>query len=90
MKIMTNHFQILGAISNIDYQWPKEIEQFQEQQNQVSQVSQHVFSFDCFLMGEGSIASGVPVFFQKLVLYGVLPFIMVLACLLFWAIVGKI
>jgi hypothetical protein len=26
MKIMTNHFQILGAISNIDYQWPKEIE----------------------------------------------------------------
>jgi hypothetical protein len=36
MKIMTNHFQILGAISNIDYQWPKEIEQFQDQQNQVS------------------------------------------------------
>jgi|LauGreDrversion4_2_1035121.scaffolds.fasta_scaffold42326_2 hypothetical protein len=22
MKILTNHIQILGAISNIDYQWP--------------------------------------------------------------------
>jgi hypothetical protein len=41
-------------------------------------------------MAEEGLASGVPVFFQKLVLYGVLPFIMVLACLLFWAIVGKI
>jgi len=50
MKIMTNHFQILGAISNIDYQWPREIQRFQEQQSQVSQVSSHIFSFDCLLM----------------------------------------
>ena len=49
-----------------------------------------MFSFDCFLMAEEGLNQGVPVFFQKLVLYGVLPFIMVLACLLFWAIVGKI
>jgi len=25
MKIMTNHFQMLGAISNIEYHWPEAI-----------------------------------------------------------------
>jgi len=28
MKIMTNHFQMLGAISNIEYHWPEAIKQF--------------------------------------------------------------
>jgi hypothetical protein len=23
LKIMTNHFQIIGAISNIDFSWPE-------------------------------------------------------------------
>lgn len=28
LKILTNHMQILGAISNIDYQWPEVINKF--------------------------------------------------------------
>jgi hypothetical protein len=28
LKIMTNHFQIIGAISNIDFDWPNQIESF--------------------------------------------------------------
>jgi hypothetical protein len=27
IKIIANHFQMLGAISNIDYNWPNEIEE---------------------------------------------------------------
>jgi hypothetical protein len=33
IKIITNHLQIIGAISNIDYSWPKAIQQFQDNQN---------------------------------------------------------
>ncbi len=80
LKIMTNHFQVLSAISNIDYQWPEVIEEFADSQNQVSSVSNRIFSFDCFLKSDGS----VPVYFQKLSLYGLMPLAMALADLSFW------
>lgn len=55
----------------------------------MTQASSNVFSFDCFIMTNGGPPS-VPIFFQKLIMFALLPILLFLACLLFWAIVGRI
>lgn len=55
----------------------------------MTQASNNVFSFDCFVMTNGGPPS-VPIFFQKLIMFALLPFLLFLVCLLFWAIVGRI
>jgi hypothetical protein len=32
LKIIANHLQIIGAIQNIDYNWPKAIQDFEDGQ----------------------------------------------------------
>ena len=39
LKIMANHFQMIGTISNINFNWPNEIQTIQDSQAKVSGVS---------------------------------------------------
>jgi hypothetical protein len=86
LKILTNHMQILSAISNIDYSWPAVIKDFQDKQQTVTSASNNVFSFDCFIMVNNG--KTLPVFFQKLIMFGLLPILLFVLCFLFWAAVG--
>ena len=55
-KIMTTHFQIISALSNIDFNWPTYINMVYSSFVEVSQVSQQILSVDCFLNVETSAA----------------------------------
>ena len=39
LKIMANHLQMIGTISNINFDWPSEIQTIQDSQSKVSGVS---------------------------------------------------
>jgi hypothetical protein len=41
-------------------------------------------------MGSDGEDNGIPVFFQKLIMYGLQPILLLLACIAFWGIVGKV
>jgi hypothetical protein len=38
--------------------------------------------------GKNGIDDGIPVFFEKLIMYGTLPFILVATCFIFWFLVS--
>jgi len=50
IKIMTSHFQIISAIANVNFDWPQYIEKLYSTLVSVSQVSEQIFSIDCFLV----------------------------------------
>jgi len=41
-------------------------------------------------MGPDGEDNGIPVFFQKLIMYGLQPVVLLLVCIVFWLIVGKV
>ncbi|CDW73142.1 UNKNOWN [Stylonychia lemnae] len=85
LKIIANHFQLIGTISNIEFSWPYEIQMLQDSQQQVSGVSEQIFSFDCFLMGDDQQESqDAEIYYMKLIFYAVLPAMLSLIALLYW------
>lgn len=90
LKIMTNHFQVLSAISNINYKWPATIQKFEENQNSVSSVSDQVFSFDCFFMNDGKDNGIMPIYYEKLLMFGLLPMLLAILDFVVWAVICTI
>ena len=56
----------------------------------MTSASGQVFSFDCFLMGPNNKDLFIPVFFEKLIMFGLLPLILTIVCLLFWKVISMI
>eukprot|EP00347_Sterkiella_histriomuscorum_P022241 403331176 len=90
MKIMTNHFQMVSAISSIDFNWPKEIEDLQSGQSSVSNFSDSLFSFDCFLQQSGNPDDSDTLYLQKLIFFALMPLILAIFSVAFWVILGLI
>jgi hypothetical protein len=87
IKIIANHMQVIGAIANIDYHWPTQIQSMQDGQQEVSSQPDRVFSFDCFLMGKLSGVLDFPVYYYKLFIFGILPILFAVIDFLVWFVI---
>jgi|LauGreDrversion4_2_1035121.scaffolds.fasta_scaffold120436_2 hypothetical protein len=58
----------------------------QDTQGQASKSSDNAVSFDCFLMSGGGDPDNltIPVYYTKLLIFGVLPFVMAFVDITFW------
>lgn len=83
LKIFTNHIQIVGLISHIDFDWPTVIDKFQNSESELSQAQERLLSFDCLLQYRDPDPT-MPVYYQKLLVYILLPVLLSLGALTFW------
>jgi len=85
IKIMTSHFQIISALSNVNFAWPNFIDELYQALISVSQMSEQIFSIDCFILHSNSqVLQSVGVYFTKLLFYGLLPLLLAFCDALFW------
>ncbi|CDW73676.1 UNKNOWN [Stylonychia lemnae] len=85
MKIITNHFQILAAITAIDYDWPHTLKTIQDGQLQFTTFTDEMFSFDCFLQDNGLVDQSDKLFLQKVLFYSFLPLIFAVTSVVVWS-----
>ena len=86
IKIMMNHLQLIYLTSSFDFEWPDNVLEFFKTTEPVAQVSQQILSFDCFLdqRSESSDSNPIRLFYQKMMMFALLPIILVICSILFW------
>eukprot|EP00347_Sterkiella_histriomuscorum_P007237 403349735 len=91
LKIMMNHLQLILLTASFNFDWPTLVVEFFSSVKPVAQVSTQIFSFDCFLNIKGNAndyneTSNIErIFFQKLIILALLPFILLFASWSFWS-----
>ncbi|CDW80304.1 UNKNOWN [Stylonychia lemnae] len=93
MKILLNHFQLIMVTASMDFQWSQQIIDFFSQTKKVATFSTQIFSIDCFLDERTSddineTQKGSRIFFQKMILVALLPFILSIGCYIIWYLIG--
>ena len=80
MKILMNHLQLILLTSSFDFDWPDNVKEFYDSTKPVSQVSNQLISFDCFLdkRSENNDTNIIRIYWQKMLMYAVMPFIFAL------------
>ncbi|CDW74791.1 UNKNOWN [Stylonychia lemnae] len=98
IKILLNHFQLILLTASFNFDWPEEVMKVFDTQKPVASVSTQVISFDCFLdtrTSERNVTTidyevppveGIRVFFMKLVMLGIMPFLLLIVTIAFWLI----
>ncbi|CDW82324.1 UNKNOWN [Stylonychia lemnae] len=92
LKILLNHFQLILMTASFDFQWSQQIVSFFTTTKQVATQSTQIFSFDCFLdtRGESKGSQMSRIFFQKLIIIALLPFLLAIISSLIWNIYKKL
>eukprot|EP00347_Sterkiella_histriomuscorum_P024148 403332142 len=102
IKIMMNHLQLILLTASFNFAWPSMVVDFFSQLKPVAQVSNQIFSFDCFVdtrqtseeMTDSSkkddYTSFFRVYYLKLIIFAILPVGLMLLCQSFWAIYHKL
>ena len=77
MKILMNHLQLILLTSSFDFDWPDNVKEFYDSTKPVSQVSNQLISFDCFLdkRSEGNDSNIIRIYWQKMIMYAVMPLV---------------
>eukprot|EP00347_Sterkiella_histriomuscorum_P001991 403369895 len=85
-KILMNHIQLIMLTASFDFKWPKLILEFFDSSKPVAQASNQIVSFDCFLDNRKSNtdSSSTRLFFYKLIMISIIPFICAIASFGFW------
>jgi hypothetical protein len=81
IKILTNYLQLVLLVSSFNLNWPSLVKSLLSSQETVGSATDQLFSFDCYLDGN---FTGTDVFYQKLVIVGMLPVVVVLVAACFW------
>ncbi|TNV88176.1 hypothetical protein FGO68_gene8013 [Halteria grandinella] len=97
-RIIMNHFQLLTLTASFDLEWPSQLQSFFSAAKPVSEVSTQFLSVDCFLdqrksnLNQGMLSTLFDpdqnyifrIFFQKLIILGFSPFMVVVASFIVW------
>jgi len=83
MKVLLNYLQLIMMTANFDLNWPSYLHSFIQTQQVVGNVSDQVFSIDCFFQSEGQEDQGNAVR-MKIVLLSFLPLLMWLLGAVWW------
>ena len=81
-----NHLQLIILTASFDFNWPERVEKFFETTEPVAKVSSQILSFDCFLdqRSDSGDSQSMRLFYQKMIMYALLPLILALGSLAFW------
>jgi len=99
LKIMTNHLQLILLTASFDFSWPEKVEEFFALSEPVSEISSQIFSVDCFIdLRDASSNLTVEaietddslfnVFYIKLIMMALLPFLVFISCYAIWYVIG--
>ena len=83
IKIFANYIQLVMLTESFDLNWPSEVLALRETHETAGSAGDHVISFDCYFMDEGD-NSGIDVYFDKLIIWAVLPAILILINFIVW------
>ena len=102
IKILMNHIQLIMLTASFNFDWPDQVTSLFDSIKPVASASTQVMSFDCFLTAatnttsvstttavssnSNTDVSWTRIFFLKLVMLALLPFIVFLASTAFWAV----
>jgi hypothetical protein len=81
IKILTNYLQLVLLVSSFNLNWPSLVESLLSTQESAGSATDQLFSFDCYLDGN---STGTDVFYQKLVIIGMLPVVIVILASCYW------
>eukprot|EP00347_Sterkiella_histriomuscorum_P003887 403362564 len=74
IRILTNYFHAIMIVKDFDMSWPSQVEDALNSFSFVSSQSQSIFSLDCFYTNTKNL--GMPLFYIKLLIAGLLPIIL--------------
>ncbi|CDW88401.1 UNKNOWN [Stylonychia lemnae] len=99
-KILLNHIQVIALTASFDFSWPQIIIEYFEANETVGEASNQIFSVDCFLNSDqgygtqqnqrdqkGQQSFPIRIYFFKLLLFALLPFLLVTICYIVWVII---
>lgn len=89
IKILMNYIQIISIVASFNFEWPDFALEYLKIQETAGSLSQQSFSFDCFI-SEKYGRTNSEVYFDKLLLYLLMPLAIITGCLFLWAIVSLI
>ena len=85
IKILMNHLQLLTLTASFKLKWPSNVDDLLNSSKPAAQVSTQILSFDWFLdQRENGGSNFIRLYYQKMLMYAVLPLVMALASTLFW------
>lgn len=89
IKILLNYIQIIGIVASMNLDWPDFALDYLKIQETAGSLSQQSFSFDCFV-SEKYNRSNDQVYFDKIILYLIMPTALTGICLFLWSVVSLI
>ncbi|CDW71406.1 UNKNOWN [Stylonychia lemnae] len=82
IRILTNYFHATLIVKEFDLNWPSQVEQALNSFSFLSSQQQSIFSFDCFYQNTQEL--GMPIFFFKVLMFGLLPIMLSLISSMLW------
>ena len=81
-----NHLQLIVLTASFDFQWPSKVTGLFETSGAAAEVSEHIFSFDCFLdkRSDSEDDNLIRLYYQKMIMYALYPLLMALVSAIFW------
>jgi hypothetical protein len=89
IKILMNYIQVISIVSSFNLDWPDFALQYLHIQQAAGSLSQQSFSLDCFISAKYD-HTNTQVYFDKILLYLLIPIALILICLFLWGIVSLI
>ncbi|OMJ77444.1 hypothetical protein SteCoe_22963 [Stentor coeruleus] len=89
IKILLNYIQIIGVVASLNLDWPDFALEYLKIQETAGSLSQQSFSFDCFVADKYNRTNN-QVYFDKIILYLLMPVFIIIVCLFLWSIVALI
>ena len=91
IRTLMNHLQLLVITASFNFKWSSNVNQFFDSSKQVAQVTTQFLSFDWFLDKRNSEGSNlIRLYYQKMIMYALLPFVALIVSIIFWFIFYKI
>ena len=86
-----NHLQLLVITASFNFNWPSNVNQFFDSSKQAAQVTTQFLSFDWFIDQRNNGGSNlIRLYYQKMIMYALLPFLAAIASSIFWFVFYKI
>lgn len=85
-KIFINYLQLITATAVFDFKWPSYVLQMLKIQESVGNVSEQIFSFDCFITS--SRADEGELTYLRVVIVSCLPLLVLAGAIVWWSLVS--
>ena len=80
--------QLIFLTASFKFNWPEQVVRFFNTVKPVATASNQIFSFDCLIdprVTESNVLQQIRIFFQKLIMYAILPIILLILVFGFWS-----